>query len=77
MHFKLNSILNGVGQLDGVAQYWFDGQLVVDRRNVVLRTGAHPTMRFNQFLMAPYIGDGAPVAQKMWVDHLVVMTARP
>jgi hypothetical protein len=76
-YFKLNSIQNGVGQLDGIAQYWFDGQLVIDRRNLLLRTGAHPTMMFNQFLMAPHIGDGSPVAQKMWVDDLVVMTGRP
>jgi len=76
-YLKLNSIQGGIGQLDGVAQYWFDGQLVIDRRNVLLRTGAHPTMKFNQFLMGPYIGDGSPVSQKMWVDELVVLTGKP
>src|SRR2546425_8913290 len=29
--------------------------------DVLLRTGAHPTMKFNQFMIAPYIGDGSPV----------------
>jgi hypothetical protein len=77
VYFQLNSIQNGIGQLDGVAQYWFDGQLVIDRHNVLFRTGAHPTMQFNQFLIGPYIGDGSPVAQQMWVDNLIVMTARP
>jgi hypothetical protein len=76
-YFKLNSIVNGIGQLDGIAQYWFDGQLVIDKRNVLLRTGAHPTMSFNQFLFLPYVGTGSSVAQTMWVDNLVVMTGRP
>jgi hypothetical protein len=77
VYYKLNSIQNGKGQLDGVAQYWFDGQLVIDKRNVLLRTGAKPNMKFKQFMLAPYIGDGSPAAQTMWIDELVVMTARP
>jgi hypothetical protein len=76
-YFQLNSIRNGKGVADGVMRYWFDGQLAIDHRDVLLRTGAHPNMRFNQFLVAPYIGDGAPVDQTMWVDDLTVATARP
>jgi len=33
-------------------------------------------MRFNQFIIAPYIGDGSPVDQTMWVDNLTVATSR-
>ena len=77
VYFKLNSIVNGIGQADGVAQYWVDGVLVIDRHNLMFRTGAHPTMKFNQLLMAPYIGDGSPVAQTLWFDDLVVMTGHP
>jgi len=73
---KLNSIQGGIGQTDGVLQYWFDGQLAIDHHNVLLRTGAHPTMRFNQLLMAPYIGSGSPVDQTMWIDELTVATGR-
>jgi uncharacterized protein YjdB len=77
VYLKMNSIVGGKGQLDGVAQYWFDGQLAIDRHNVIFRTGAHPTMKFNQFLMAPYIGDGSPASQTMWIDDIVVMTGKP
>jgi hypothetical protein len=49
----------------------------VDRHNVLFRTGAHPDMRFNPFLMAPYIGDGSPVSQTMWIDDITLMTGRP
>jgi hypothetical protein len=34
-------------------------------------------MRFNQFLIAPYIGDGSPIDQTMWVDEMTVADARP
>jgi hypothetical protein len=74
---KLNSISAGKGMTDGVIQYWFDGQPVIDHRNVLFRTGANPTLQFNQLVMAPYIGDGSPVAQSMWIDNLTVAKTRP
>lgn len=74
---KMNSIVGGKGVNDGVIQYWFDGQLVLDYHDILLRTGANATMQFNQFIIAPYIGDGSPVTQSMWVDNLVVGTGKP
>lgn len=76
-YFKLNSIVNGKGMKDGVLQYWYDGNLVLNHTNVVMRTGAHPTMKFNQFLFIPYIGDRSPVDQAFWVDNLMIATSRP
>jgi hypothetical protein len=76
-YFQINSIVNGIGQADGVAQYWFNGTLVIDRHDILFRTGARPSINFRQFVMAPYIGDGSPVDQSMWVDNLIVATARP
>ena len=76
-YFQLNSIQNGKGLTNGIARYWFDGHLVIEHTDVLLRTGAHPDMKFNQLLVAPYIGDGSPVDQTMWVDNLTVARARP
>jgi hypothetical protein len=75
-YFQLNTIANGIGQADGVMQYWFNGALIIDRHDILFRTGAHPTLQFNQFLIAPYIGDGSPADQSMWVDNLRIATAR-
>ena len=75
-YFKLNSISGGIGLSDGVVQYWYDGNLIIDHTNVVLRTGQYPNMMFNQFLIAPWIGDGSPIEQTMWVDNLIVATDR-
>jgi hypothetical protein len=74
--FRLNSIVGGRGAADGAVAYWFDGVPVIDAENVVLRTAANPTMMFNQFIIAPYIGDGSPVDQTFWVDDLTVATGR-
>jgi len=76
-YFKLNTIVNGKGAKDGVLRYWYDGNLIMNHTNVVMRTGAHPTMMFNQFMMTPYIGDGSPVDQAFWIDNLMIATTRP
>ena len=67
---RLNSVVSGIGLADGIIQYWLDGQLLMDHRQVVFRTGAHPDMLFDQFLMAPYFGPGVPHPQSIWIDDL-------
>jgi hypothetical protein len=58
---------------DGIVRAWFDGELVVDRTNVVLRSTDFPKMKFNQFLLKPYFGPGLlPHAQTLWIDELAV-----
>ncbi|MGH8544885.1 MAG: hypothetical protein ACREX3_14905 [Gammaproteobacteria bacterium] len=74
---KLNSIVNGKGIKDGALKYWYDGQLIIDRNDVVMRTGQHPSMKFNQLILAPWIGDGSPVDQSFWIDNLAIGTAVP
>lgn len=76
-YFKLNSIVNGVAAKDGIVEYWYDGTPIINNRNVVIRTGQYPTMKFNQFLIGPYIGVGSPVDQTFWIDNLVVATDPP
>lgn len=75
-YVQLNSVVGGVGLADGVMQYWFNGTLIIDRHDIVFRTGARPTLQFSQFLIAPYIGDGSPVDQSMFIDNLRVATGR-
>jgi uncharacterized protein (TIGR03437 family) len=77
-YFQLNTISpEGHFNRDGVLQYFYDGIAVIDVHDAVLRTGQHPDMKFNQFVLAPYIGDGSPVDQTIWVDDLVVATRKP
>ena len=62
---------------DGIVRGWFDGKLVIDRTDVVLRSTDFPKMKFNQFLLTPYFGPGLlPHAQTLWIDELAVGTER-
>jgi hypothetical protein len=63
---------------DGIVRGWFDGKLVIDHSDVVLRSTDFPDMKFNQFLLTPYFGPGLlPHAQTLWIDELTVGTERP
>src|SRR3989442_4454499 len=76
VYFQENSVVGGIGVADGVMQYWFNGALAIDRHDILFRTGARPTIQFHQFVIAPYMGDGSPVDQYMWVDDLTVATSK-
>jgi uncharacterized protein YjdB len=76
-YLQLNSVVGGIGMADGVIQYWFNGSPVIDRHDILFRTGARPNLMFHQFVIAPYIGDGSPNDQSMWVDDLTLATSRP
>ena len=73
----MNSIQNGVGVPDGQIRWVQDGTTLISHDAILLRTGAHPTLAFDQLAMLPYIGDGSPIAQSFWVDDMTVATARP
>lgn len=72
--YQMNSIVGGKGQNDGVVQYWMDGALIINLHNVLLRTGANATMKWNQVSLSPFIGIGSPAAQTVWYDDLVIAT---
>src|SRR5437667_4206409 len=50
---------------------------VIDRHDIVFRTGMNPNIQFHQFMIAPYIGSGSPADQYMWVDDLSLGTQSP
>jgi len=76
-YFQLNTISNGKGQPDGIVRFWYDGQLVIDHSNVIIRTAQRPTMQFDQIVLSPYIGDGSPADQTFWIDNLTVASSNP
>lgn len=74
-YFRLNTLdlARDRPKEDGIVRGWFDGRIVIDHTNVVLRSTDFPKMKFNQFLLAPYFGPGLlPHAQKLWIDDLAV-----
>ena len=75
VYFKMNTISNNKGQSNGIMQQWVDGTLVINRSDVLYRTAQDATKKWAQFVLAPYIGDGSPIAQTMWLDQLTVSTS--
>ena len=45
-YFKLNTIVNGIAARDGIIRYWYDGTLIMEHVNIVMRTGANSTPRW-------------------------------
>jgi hypothetical protein len=78
--FQLNTLDPAVDRpkADGIVRGWVDGQLVVDRTDVVLRSTDFPKMKINQFLLLPYFGRGLlPHEQTLWIDDLTVAERPP
>ena len=75
--FKLNTFKKDRPNPDGIVRGWFDGKLVIEHTNVILRSTDFPDMKFNQLLMAPYFGPCLlSHAQKLWIDELAVGVTR-
>ena len=77
--FRLNTVDEAAGTWasDGLVQGWVDGELVIDRDDVIFRSVDYPTMKFNQFLLTPYFGEGLlPHPQTLWIDNLLVAGER-
>jgi hypothetical protein len=63
---------------NGVVRGWCDGALVIDRKDVVLRSTDYPEMQINQLLLKPYFGPGLlPHEQTLWIDALTIAAERP
>ena len=78
--FQLNSLdlKTDESNADGIVRAWFDGKLVIERTDVVLRSTDFPNMKFNQFLLMPYfVPRLLPHAQTLWIDELTVGSRRP
>ena len=78
-YFQLNTldVAGDKPNQDGIVRGWFDGKLVVEQTDVVLRSTDFAKMQFNQFFLGPYFGPGLlPHPQKLWIDELVVSRER-
>lgn len=76
-YFKMNTVSAGKGQGDGIMQEWIDGAEVINRSDVTYRTNQDATKKWAQFVIAPYIGDGAPIEETYYMDSLIVGDTNP
>jgi len=76
-YFKMNTVSGGNPVPDGIMQMWVDGVNVYNATNRIYRNGQNPNLKWRTFVIAPWIGDGSPQTQTMWIDNLTVGTSMP
>lgn len=74
LYIRLNNVVGGIGQANGVMGVWVDGIQTAYVQTVIFRTGQHPDMKINQIIIAPFIGPpGSPVTdQSVYFDNLTL-----
>lgn len=71
-YFNMNDIVDEKGVPNGSIRYWLDGELLISSDEILFRTAENSDMAFKYLLFAPWIGDGSPVEQTMWVADITV-----
>ncbi len=70
--FKMNRIVNDRAVADGHLKYWIDGINVMNKEDIVFRTGQYPNMKWNKFMIGPYFHNGVRNTQSFRIDDLGV-----
>jgi hypothetical protein len=73
----MNTIVDSVGQTDGIMTLVQDDETLIYIDDVLFRTNEHPTQKFNYLMILPWIGDGSDIEQEFWIDDLVLSTGQP
>lgn len=74
VRFRMNGIAGGKAVADGRVSFRVDGRELLSRSDVIFRTSARSSMRFNQLILGPY-ASVSPGAQSMWMDDLEILVA--
>lgn len=77
VYFEMNGFESGKGVPNGKIRWLSDGAPIVCSDHVLFRTGDHTAMEFSQLIALLYMGGGPAESQTLWLDDLVVATARP
>lgn len=71
-YIKSNTVTGGVANFDGILKTWVNDSLAVSSETVQFVTGAYDGKKWDKIILFPYIGDGSPISQSMWIDELEV-----
>ena len=76
-YFKMNTSRGGRGQANGIMDLWINDLPILAKRNILYRTHQDADKKWAQFVLSPYIGDGAETEQMVWIDELEVSDVKP
>jgi hypothetical protein len=73
-YLKSNTYTSGVGNFDGIMKLWVNSQLAIDSTGVLFSAGSYEGSTWDKVILGPWIGDGSPLTQTMWLDELSIWT---
>lgn len=73
-YVKMNSFTTGAGNFDGIMRMWVNDDLAIESETVLYAAGTYEGATWDKLALAPWIGDGSPISQSMWLDELSVWT---
>jgi hypothetical protein len=73
-YIKTNTFTAGVANFDGIMKLWVNDSLAIESNTVLYAAGGYEGATWNKIALAPWIGDGSPVNQTMWLDELEIWT---
>lgn len=76
MYVRLNTVTGGRAVPDGTVRLWVDGRRAIAVDSLVFRMGSNGGVRLDQLLFSPYIGDGSPADQTIWIDEVTIASGR-
>ena len=77
VYMEMNTISGGIGQTDGKIRYLFDGEVLITSDDILFRTNTNATLKWDKFIISPFIGSGSGADQELFWDELTVATAKP
>ncbi|BBO67258.1 hypothetical protein DSCA_11880 [Desulfosarcina alkanivorans] len=75
-YVKMNTFSSGVANFDGIMKLWVNDSLAIDSNTVLYAAGAYEGATWDKLALAPWIGDGSPVNQTMWLDELSIWSVQ-
>lgn len=71
-YFKKNTFGGGVANFDGIMRMWINDELAIDKSTVLYATNYYNATEWDKIILAPWIGDGSPIVQTMWLDEFKI-----
>lgn len=71
-YFRKNTFGGGVANFDGLMRMWINDELAIDANTVLYAANAYSGTRWDKIVLAPWIGDGSPIDQSMWLDEFKI-----
>ena len=76
-YVKMNTFTNNVANFDGVVKIWINDTLAFELDEFMFAAGNFHDTKWDKIAYAPFMGNGSPVHQTMWIKELTIYEGTP